>query len=1089
MLARFPTHMLPNSCLTTSGNVLLQLRTWPRALAASFLIGPAAARAAPAPTATPATEEVVTLSPFVVEDDSDIGYAASQSTLGGRMKQQLKDVPSQIEVTTPEFMRDFNVTSLEDAFRYSVNVENLEEYVSPQDGGGAYWSGKEVGRIRGIQPSSFSTSRNLFSSITKTDAYNADRFEVGSGAQSLIFSIGEPAGVANIKLKSAQRRNFGSASMTVDSEEGHRFVLDVNRKLWRDKLAARVIVLDENTPSFIKPSYDRDKRIYGTIAARPFANTTLHFHAERMNARSSIPPPQLPFDWATPAYEAMKTGATRDVASATSGAVRDSVAFPGGNNANPLPFYHLSAYQIPTGPGTVAFDPVRFGPAARDPNTGVARVTFSPGNMLLFPEVAAMVGKNFLGEGVRNEFKSKIADALLEHRLLKSLNFEAGLHWEEWRRLQQSYVDYLAFGYNADINVITTTVPWAANRNVDSRILPTAMPAQYGLNPNFGKLYTTGMPRGATNLERTREFRLSLAWEPVTPKGLKWLGEHSLLTSYNHRDSFQKSQALQVRLLGPLAYQNFNGPLNNARRVFLYQHFFDTGANLMAQPPVVGGQPRSLEELLAGGLAVTDPTTGQPIELSGWNSPFGGSQPNGSKTRLESGILAWQGRWFRRLIVNYGLRRDAVANTRMNLTPEAQGGPNQSNGGWRFFDDPQFVTWDDSSRVSYDANSHTYGLTGRPLDWLSLSYYESATFNLPTGQFTAFGDPIPGTAGSSKDYAIRFDSRDGDSYIKLNYYTLQKLATNVGFGSVRIEAARLETSYQKVVDDRADLLGTPGYEQLVVQQGLANPNAWTADKPFGLNSAFHPITGDVTSKGYELTAGTRLGKLDLRLTGARGVTVESNVSRDWESWINARLPVWSDPNLRDLAGNVGWARIPYQGANANNYTIREPNGTLRPMTMKEFYESVTQSALNAALQRNDKPIDAGRKYRVNLNASYHFKEGKLRGVRTGGALRWRSAPVLGFPAEESGIISAGYPVPQIDLDHPYYGKQDFNLDAFAAYSGKFNDRLRYRIQLNARNLLTGKNSFRSSRVNAFGESVFTVIETPRAYSLSLELLF
>lgn len=139
----------------------------------------------------------------------------------------------------------------------------------PQDGGGAFWSGKEVGRIRGIQPSSFSTSRNLFSSITRTDAYNADRFEVGSGAQSLIFSLGEPAGVANIKLKSAEFRDFGSTSMTVDTEERHRLVLDVNRKLWRDKVAARIVLLDENTPSFIKPSYDRDQRLYGTIAAKP----------------------------------------------------------------------------------------------------------------------------------------------------------------------------------------------------------------------------------------------------------------------------------------------------------------------------------------------------------------------------------------------------------------------------------------------------------------------------------------------------------------------------------------------------------------------------------------------------------------------------------------------------------------------------------------------------------------------------------------------------------------------------------------------------------------------------------------------------
>ena len=209
--------------------------------------------------------EVVELSPFVVGADTDVGYSASQSVLGGRFKQEIKDIPSQIEVFTAEMMADFKITSLSDAFRYSTNVENLEEYVSPSDGGAAFWSGKETGRIRGIQPSSFSTSRNLFSSITRTDAYNADRFEIGSGAQSLIFSLGEPSGVANVKLRTAEMRNLGSTSLTVDSENGYRFVLDLNRMIWKDKLAFRLDYLNENRPSFIKPSHDRSRRLYGAL--------------------------------------------------------------------------------------------------------------------------------------------------------------------------------------------------------------------------------------------------------------------------------------------------------------------------------------------------------------------------------------------------------------------------------------------------------------------------------------------------------------------------------------------------------------------------------------------------------------------------------------------------------------------------------------------------------------------------------------------------------------------------------------------------------------------------------------------------------
>lgn len=1047
---------------------------------------PAIIAAAPAAEKTEA-EELVTLSPFVVQTDSDIGYSASQSVLGGRFKQEIKDIPSQIEVFTAEMIADFRITSLSDAFRYSTNVENLEEFVSPNDGGGAFWSGKEVGRVRGIQPSSFSTSRNLFSSITKTDAYNAERFEIGSGAQSLIFSLGEPSGVANIKLKTAEMRNFGSTSMTVDSEDGHRFVLDLNRRVLKDKLAIRFAYLNDNRPSFVKPSYDRNQRFYGAITAKPLKQTTVRLHAEFTDEKANLPPTQLPFDFATPAYAGIRAGDVRNVAAATFGAVANSAAFPGGNNSNPLAFFHASAYRIPTGPGAIAFDPARFGPAARDPNSGAARVTFSPQNINLYPEAAAMVGKNFLGDGVRNGFKSKIFDLFVEQRLLRSLSLELGGHWEEWKRLQQSYVGYNNYGYTADINRIVAKLPWPTVRNVDSLVIPAVMPAEYALNPNFGRLFTMGVPNGQKNREQTKEARASLAWEPETPKSMPWLGKHSFFASYNYRDSFAQAQSVQVRLLGNLQYQNFNGLLNDARRVFLYTHYFDAGPNITAQPPVVGGKVRSLEELLAGGVTFTEPTTGQVIELSGWNTPFGGSLPSGNTTQLGSGIFAWQGSFFRRLLLSYGLRDDAVASKSMNVITGANGGPNQVNGGWRFFDDPQFVAWNEATRASYRANSHTYGAVGRPLDWLSISYYQSATFNLPTGQFTSFGDPIPGTNGSSKEHALRFDLPDGKGYLKIDRYELSRIGSNVGFGTVRIEAGRMETSYRRVVEDLANARGTPRYAALVAQQGLSNPNAWTADRD--LNSAFHPITGDTFSKGYELTAGTRFGNLDVRLTFAKAETLQGNVSKDWENWVKARVAIWSEPNLTDLAGNRGWDRIPYQGDSANNYTIRDANGTLRQMTMKEVYEGVTQAALNAALQLNSKPVDAGRKYRLNLNAAYDFKQGALKGFRTGGAVRWRSAPILGFPAESSGIVSGGFPVPQIDLDHPYFGKEDLNFDLFLAYSGRLNDRFRYRVQLNARNLRTGDNSFLSTRVNAFGESIFTVIETPRSYALSLDLMF
>jgi len=189
-------------------------------------------------------EDVFELSPFTVSADAEVGYTASETTMGSRLRQPIKDIAAQIEVITVEMIEDFNITSAEDAFRYSANVENVDEYISPRDGGdAAAWGGKEIGRIRGVQPSSFSTSRNFFSSITSSDVYNIRNISIASGAQSLLFSLGEPAGIANVELRQAEMRDFGRFSSRVDSQDGYRFTLDVNRSLIDQKLAVRMAAL------------------------------------------------------------------------------------------------------------------------------------------------------------------------------------------------------------------------------------------------------------------------------------------------------------------------------------------------------------------------------------------------------------------------------------------------------------------------------------------------------------------------------------------------------------------------------------------------------------------------------------------------------------------------------------------------------------------------------------------------------------------------------------------------------------------------------------------------------------------------------
>jgi iron complex outermembrane recepter protein len=1019
-------------------------------------------------------EDVFELSPFTVSADAEVGYTASETTMGSRLRQPIKDIAAQIEVITVEMIEDFNITSAEDAFRYSANVENVDEYISPRDGGdAAAWGGKEIGRIRGVQPSSFSTSRNFFSSITSSDVYNIRNISIASGAQSLLFSLGEPAGIANVELRQAEMRDFGRFSSRVDSQDGYRFTLDVNRSLIDQKLAVRMAALFRDNPNFIKPSYDRETRYYGTLTYRPFSRTTVRFHIEDVSNVSNRSIRHLPWDWATPFFIAQQQGTLDQLQAAPFGAIQNSAAYIYGANDAPLEYVHWRTNLIPISPGQLPVDPDRFG-GAFDPNTGVVRVTFNPDNINLIPEAAANLGRNFFGNNVRNHNDSRIYNAFIEQRILPDLTLELAGHWEKWELRNQSVLNYSQFGYKADMNQFFPTDLWRASTAQPNANTPGFVP-----NPNFGKVYASSTPNGLLRMEDSRELRASLAWEPEFVKRHRWMGEHSFLAAFNTRRSTDKVQGMQVRITNPTVdYQNFSGPMNNARRLMILHHYFDM-ENLSVGAPFGGAL--SVDQFFRG-FEYVEPTTGEVLRFGGWGDETGGARPDGNKVEIDSLVAAWQGKFWRdRVILSYGARRDDVTQTLIDRSP---GGANQLEGNaWRWIYD---IPFDPDSAISQEETSHTYGAVLRPLPNWSLAYYESSTFNLPSGNMTPFGDPIPGSNGMSKDYSIRYDAPDGSFYFKLNKYEVVQRDNNIGFGGVRINALRMESSYQNVTDRRANLVpGEPDYYTLIVDQGLTG-NAVTADTP--LNDGQYPIIGDIVSEGYELTAGLSWNNFNFRLTFAQNETLNQNSSKDWERWIAGRLPHWSSVlNAED----ENWTVIPYDGPQAENYATPLPDGSVRPMTLQEFYNNVVLVQQEVARQLDGRPVDTSRKYRANLLVSYHFRDGILNNIRTGAAFRWRSKPIIGFPLIELPNPDSPTPLPGLDLDNPFKGKELFDTDVFVRYNGRnfLGTGMRYNVQFNVRNLLTSSGTYRTGRVNARGESVFTVIEEPRYYVLSLDLNF
>ena len=93
----------------------------------------AAAQSVPPPAAS--SQEVIELSPFVISSGEEKGYVATSSLAGSRMKTELKDIASQIDVLTPEFLADIGARNIADAVVYSSNFgATFDQNIGPNDG-------------------------------------------------------------------------------------------------------------------------------------------------------------------------------------------------------------------------------------------------------------------------------------------------------------------------------------------------------------------------------------------------------------------------------------------------------------------------------------------------------------------------------------------------------------------------------------------------------------------------------------------------------------------------------------------------------------------------------------------------------------------------------------------------------------------------------------------------------------------------------------------------------------------------------------------------------------------------------------------
>ncbi|MDD4350347.1 MAG: TonB-dependent receptor, partial [Opitutales bacterium] len=279
---------------------------------------PLAAQTGPAPSEeTSLDEDVYILSPFEVRSDESIGYLATQTLAGTRIRTDLKDVGSAISVITTEMLTDIGATDNSTLLQFTANAEvagtrgtygglgngtTLDETESLRAPAGA-------NRVRGLAKAD--NTRDFYITDIPWDSYITDRVDIQRGPNSLLFGLGSPAGIVNAALDSAQFYDTGEIQFRVGSYGSIRGSIDINRQIIKDVLAVRVEGLSDREKFQQDPAFEDDDRAYVAVRFEPKwldpqkFRTTLRANYEHgtinANRPRIVPPNDAISPWFAPA--------------------------------------------------------------------------------------------------------------------------------------------------------------------------------------------------------------------------------------------------------------------------------------------------------------------------------------------------------------------------------------------------------------------------------------------------------------------------------------------------------------------------------------------------------------------------------------------------------------------------------------------------------------------------------------------------------------------------------------------------------------------------------------------------------------------
>jgi outer membrane receptor for ferric coprogen and ferric-rhodotorulic acid len=225
--------------------------------------------------------DTVQLNPFEVQSDSN-GYYAANTMSGTRFNSKLEDLASSVTVVTKEQMSDFAMLDINDIFAYTGNTEGTKTYTDTViDRNGSVSDNVQLNpqganRVRSIAPANISFNNIETMGRVPLDPIALDAVEISRGPNANVFGLGNPSGTVNQVAASANlTRDRSQVQFRGDSYGGYRSSIDLNRVLFKGKLAIRGSAVFQHDGFQLKPSGVNTERYNGMVKYRPFKNTTI----------------------------------------------------------------------------------------------------------------------------------------------------------------------------------------------------------------------------------------------------------------------------------------------------------------------------------------------------------------------------------------------------------------------------------------------------------------------------------------------------------------------------------------------------------------------------------------------------------------------------------------------------------------------------------------------------------------------------------------------------------------------------------------------------------------------------------------------